>query len=92
MWEETGVPGGNPRVRVGDHHALSRTTTVDHKERARVALVRSEGVNRNAARTPFCAEMASRCGERYLKYTKKAAKDTPMYQMQNVKYGVVRVG
>ena len=46
MWEETGVPGGNPRVRAGDHHTLSHTT----KEiRSRVALVRSE----SATRTPF---------------------------------------
>lgn len=30
FWEETGVPGGNPRVRVADHHTLLHTNTVNH--------------------------------------------------------------
>ena len=51
MWEETGVPGGNPRVRVGDHHALSHTTTADHGDRTRVAAVRSQCYNHCATRT-----------------------------------------
>lgn len=29
MWEETRVPGENPRVRVGDHITLLHTTTMD---------------------------------------------------------------
>ena len=56
MWEETGVPGGNPRVRVGDHHTLSHTTTPDHEDRTRVAAVRSKCFNNYATRTyiGFC--------------------------------------
>ena len=42
MWEETEVLGENPRVRVGDRHTLSHTTSADHGDRTRVAVVRSE--------------------------------------------------
>lgn len=36
MWEETGVPRENPRVRVGDHNTLLHTTTTDLEDRTRV--------------------------------------------------------
>lgn len=39
MWEEAGVPGESPRVQAGDRYILSHTTTVDHKNRARVAAL-----------------------------------------------------
>ena len=38
MWEETEVLGENPRVRVGDRHTLSHTTSADHGD----SVVRSE--------------------------------------------------
>lgn len=33
MWKEAGVPGENPRIRAGDHHTLSHTTTVEYGNR-----------------------------------------------------------
>ena len=42
VWEETGVPGGSPRVWLGDH------MTISHAEawyRTRVAAMRGECVN-----------------------------------------------
>ena len=42
VWEETGVPGGNPPVWLGDHMAISH---VDVGYRTRVAAVRGECVN-----------------------------------------------
>lgn len=32
MWEDTGVPGGNQRLREGDNNALSLTTTADPED------------------------------------------------------------
>ena len=52
LWEETGAPGENPRVQVGDQHTLSHTTTADHGDRTRVAAVRSQCYNHCATRTP----------------------------------------
>lgn len=40
MREEAEVPGKNPRVQAGDHHTLSRATTVDHRDLTKVAAVR----------------------------------------------------
>jgi len=39
LWEETGVPGENPRVRTGDHCTLSHTAPTG--DRTRAAFVRS---------------------------------------------------
>lgn len=44
MWKEARVPGENPSVQAGDHHTLSHTTSVDHGDRTRVAVVRSESI------------------------------------------------
>ena len=38
-WEETGVPGGNPLVRLGDHLTISHA---DVGYRTRVAVVRGK--------------------------------------------------
>ena len=42
VWEETGVPGGNPLVRLGDHMTISHA---DSEYRTRVAAVRGECIN-----------------------------------------------
>lgn len=35
MWEEAGVLGENQCVQMGDHHNLSKKSTVDHGDRIR---------------------------------------------------------
>ena len=58
LWEETGAPEENQRVRVGDQHTLSHTTTahkttVDHGDGTRTALGRSQCMRYHCAtRTP----------------------------------------
>ena len=47
VWEETGVPGGNPPVWLGDHMTISRT---DAGYRTWVAAVRGECINTAPAR------------------------------------------
>ena len=47
VWEETGVPGGNPPVWLGDHMTISRT---DAGYRTWVAAVRGECINIAPAR------------------------------------------
>ena len=47
VWEETGVPGGNPPVGLGDHMTISHA---DVGYRTRVTAVRGECVNTAAAR------------------------------------------
>ena len=47
VWEETGVPGGNPPVWLGDHMTISH---VDAGYRTRVASVRGECVNTTPAK------------------------------------------
>ena len=47
VWEETGVPGRNPHVRLGDYMAISHA---DAEYRTRVAAVRGECVNTAPAR------------------------------------------
>ena len=49
VWEETGVPGGNPPVWVGDHMTISHA---DAGYRTRVVAVRGECVNTAPARQP----------------------------------------
>lgn len=39
MWEEAGVPVENTGVQEGDNHTLSHATSVDHRDRTRVAAV-----------------------------------------------------
>ena len=41
VWEETGVPGGNPPVWLGDHMTISHA---DAGFEPRVAAVRGEGI------------------------------------------------
>ena len=48
-WEETGVPGGNPPVWLGDHMTISHA---DAGFRTRVAAVRVECVNTAPVRQP----------------------------------------
>ena len=47
VWEETGVPGGNPPVWLGDHMNISQA---DGGYRTRIAAVRAECVNIGPAR------------------------------------------
>ena len=49
MWEETGVPGGNPPVWLGDHMTISHA---DAGYQTRVAAVRGECVITAPARQP----------------------------------------
>ena len=50
VWKETGVPGGNPTVWLGDHMTISHA---DARYRSRVAAVRGECVNNAPARQPW---------------------------------------
>ena len=50
VWEETGVPGGNPPVWLGDDMTISHA---DAGYQTRVAAVRGECVNTAPARRPF---------------------------------------
>ena len=47
VWEETGVPGGNPPVWLGDHMTISQA---DAEYQTQVAGVRGECVNTAPAR------------------------------------------
>ena len=49
VWEETGAPGGNPPVWLGDHMTISHA---DAGYRTRVAAVWGECVNTATAREP----------------------------------------
>lgn len=49
MWEEVGVPWGNPRVHAGDRQNLWHTTNVDHVDRTLVAVVISDTLLRYAS-------------------------------------------
>ena len=49
VWDETGVPGGNPPVWLGDHMTISQA---DAGYWTRVAAVRGEGVTTAPARQP----------------------------------------
>ena len=50
VWEETGVPGGNPPVWLGDHMTISHA---DAGYQIRVVAVRGECVNNAPVRQPF---------------------------------------
>ena len=50
VWEETGVPGGNPFVWLGDHMTISHAYV---GYRTRVAALRGEFVNTAPARQPI---------------------------------------
>ena len=50
VWEETGVPGGNPPVWLGDHMTISHA---DAGYGTRVAAVRGERVTTRPARQPI---------------------------------------
>ena len=49
LWEETGVPGGNQPVWLGDHMTISHA---DAGDLTRVATVRGERVNNAPVRQP----------------------------------------
>ena len=50
VWEETGIPGGNPPVWLGDHMTISHA---DAAYWTRVAAVRGEHVTTSPARQPL---------------------------------------
>ena len=50
VWEETGAPGGNPPVWLGDHMTTSHA---DAEYQTRVAVVRGKCITTAQARQPF---------------------------------------
>ena len=66
VWEETGVPGGNPPVWLGDHMTISHA---DAGYWTRVAAMRGELVTTTPARQPQYKQclMVSKCRLEFLR-------------------------